>query len=111
MVCSEAIQSTPSVRVVRLVRWAWVAGLMLTLVSAVARADVSGFVREQGTMKPIADALVTLQATDIRTTTDVDGSFSLPIDTGEDSSSQGRRSPSSPKGLSSTHPHRTSRLS
>lgn len=50
--------------------------------SALAHAQVSGFVYEEGSNTPIDGALVTLQTTSTRTTTAADGSFSLPGATG-----------------------------
>jgi len=58
-------------------------GLAVCLWPSAARAQVGGVVLEDGTMFPISGAMVTLQATDVRTWTAVDGSFSLPIDSGE----------------------------
>lgn len=58
--------------------------LLFSLSAVAARGEVSGVVLEQGTMTPIGGAMVTLQATDIRTTTTMDGGFSLPITSGQD---------------------------
>jgi hypothetical protein len=52
--------------------------LALLLVAPVA-AQVSGFVLDSATLTPVADALVTLQASPHRTTTAADGSFTLPV--------------------------------
>lgn len=47
-------------------------------------AQVSGTVRDVATLLPIANAIVTLQGTDTRTTTDGSGNFSLPGVMGSD---------------------------
>ena len=49
-----------------------------------AQADVTGVIRDQATANPIAGALVTLQATSIRTTSQADGSYVLAAPTGAD---------------------------
>ncbi len=46
-------------------------------------AQISGVVENQKTLEPVANALVTLQATNIRATTGPDGSFELSNATGE----------------------------
>ncbi len=55
--------------------------ILMTVVVGIASdgvyADVTGFVREQGTLNPIAGALVTQQATQFRNKTANDGSFTL----------------------------------
>ncbi len=56
--------------------------LCLTLTGAVVRAEVSGTVKEAVTLTPIPGAIVTLQATTVRTTTAADGSFILPASNG-----------------------------
>lgn len=63
-------------------RWLVLAvGITLSM-TGVAEAQVSGFVREFGTSAPIEGAIVSLQATSLRTTTGVDGSFDLAGATG-----------------------------
>lgn len=57
--------------------------LMFFLLLESNYSQVSGFVRDQLSQTPIPDALVTLQTTNIQTTTDVDGSFTLINATGE----------------------------
>jgi len=47
-----------------------------------ALADVSGTVREQGSLTPISDAIVTLQATSTSTVTAPDGSYTLAVPDG-----------------------------
>ncbi len=47
-----------------------------------AEAQVSGTVVESGTLRPLAGARVTLQATQIFTETDANGTFSLPAAVG-----------------------------
>ncbi|MCP4202529.1 MAG: hypothetical protein GY769_11415 [bacterium] len=55
----------------------------LSLTVAVAEAsEVSGYVREQGTLAPIPGAIVSLQAADTRTTSQGDGSYSFDVGTG-----------------------------
>ncbi len=53
--------------------------VMLPAAPAAWAAEISGFVRDQATEAPLSGALVTLQATSIRTTTAPDGSFLLAI--------------------------------
>lgn len=55
----------------------------LSATPAAWAAEVSGFVRDQSTANPLSGALVTLQATSIRTTTALDGSFQLTVPDGE----------------------------
>lgn len=54
------------------------------VVPYVSFAQVSGTVKDQATQTPIPEALVTLQATQIQTTTDAQGVFSLPDAVGTD---------------------------
>jgi len=61
-------------------RWVITAiALGLVLGASTAWADVSGDVRELGTLTPLEDALVTLQATATLTTTDPNGSYTLSV--------------------------------
>ncbi|MEM7166170.1 MAG: carboxypeptidase regulatory-like domain-containing protein [Planctomycetota bacterium] len=52
--------------------------VLAALMPGVADAQVSGTVRDSATLQPIAGAIVTLQGTSTRTTTDGAGGFSLP---------------------------------
>ncbi|MCP3978398.1 MAG: hypothetical protein GY716_03565 [bacterium] len=62
---------------------------MLVLSLAIGLGDagaavVSGVVREEGSLEPLAGALVSVQALDVRTTTGADGSFALDVPSGAD---------------------------
>jgi hypothetical protein len=58
---------------------------ILCFAFSTAEADlVSGVVREEGTLTPIPDAIVSLQATDTKTISLGDGSYSLDVGTGTD---------------------------
>ena len=65
--------SRPSVLVYTII------SIMLPAAPAAWAVEVSGFVRDLATEAPLSGALVTLQATSIRTTTAPDGSFELTI--------------------------------
>ncbi len=56
--------------------------LCIALTASVVHADVSGIIKESGTLTPISGAIVTLQATSVRTTTAADGSFTLAVPDG-----------------------------
>ncbi len=63
--------------------WSVAMGLMVGFGGSASMADVvSGFVREDATLMPIPDAIVSLKAGGIRTTTAPDGSFSLDLPPG-----------------------------
>ena len=58
------------------VRW----GTCLVLLAAAAQAgEISGVVRDVDTQQPVAGALVSLQATDVQTTTDANGAYTLDV--------------------------------
>jgi hypothetical protein len=56
--------------------------LGLLWLSFPAAAEISGVLQEQGSSTPIADGIVALQNSEIWTTTDPNGRFSLPISSG-----------------------------
>ena len=56
--------------------------LFVQVLSLPADGQVTGTVRDETSGEPIADALVTLQATQVRTTTDLEGRFDLARATG-----------------------------
>jgi hypothetical protein len=59
-----------------------VVGVIGSLATTAGAAQVSGVVREQGTLLPISGAIVSLQATAYRTTTLGDGSYALDVPAG-----------------------------
>jgi len=72
----EGRRSTPTVAVCLV--------LVLSAFAAPAKAQVSGTVRDLGTMSPIAGAIVTIQATDMEVVTGADGTYDLPTAIGTD---------------------------
>ena len=58
------------------------AAILCLAFSAAEAAQVSGVVREQSTLTPIPGAIVSLQATDTRTTSLEDGSYSFDVGSG-----------------------------
>ena len=56
----------------------------LAIPVAPGAADVTGHVRHADTLVPVSGAIVSLQASDVRTTTAPDGGFSLPLSSGTD---------------------------
>ena len=62
----------------------WICFLLCIFFTLPSFSQVDGFVKDQLTGEVIPNALVTYQATTVRTTTGLDGSFSLPDATGVD---------------------------
>lgn len=70
-------------KILMLIR-SWIVTWVVVAMPYQIHAQLSGWVKEQGTMMPLAGARVTVQATTIRTVTDANGYFSLPGATGND---------------------------